>query len=141
MTQLIKDERGSVTIWIVLSVTAMMLVVGLVVDGAGKVYAMQRARDVANQAARVAGQQVVAADAMRGEKVRIDTSAAAQAARRYLAAAGVRGNVTFTSPNTLRVHVTDTYQPVYLGALGFGTMSVEGEATAYLARAVNGQER
>ncbi len=142
MTQLIKDERGSVTIWIVLSVTAMMLVVGLVVDGAGKVYAMQRARDLANQAARVAGQQVVAADAMRGEEVRIDTAAAAQAARRYLAAAGVRGgSVTFTSPNTLRVHVTDTYQPVYLGALGFGTMSVEGEATAYLARAVNGQER
>lgn len=141
MTRLIKDERGSVTIWIVLSVTAMMLVVGLVVDGAGKVYAMQRARDIANQAARVASQQVVAADAMRGDKVRIDTTAAAQAARRYLTAAGVNGTVTFTSPNTLRVHVTDSYKPVYLGSLGFGSMSVEGEATAYLARVVEGQER
>lgn len=141
MRLLSKDERGSVTIWIVMSVTAMMLVVGLVVDGGGKVYAMQRARDVAAQAARIAGQQVVAADAMRGEKARINTTAAAQAARRYLAAAGVQGRVTFTSPNTLRVQVTDQYKPVFLGSLGFGSMTVQGEATAYLARAIDGQER
>lgn len=140
-TRLRHDEQGSVTIWMVLTAVTFMMIVGFVVDYSGKVHAMQYANDVANQAARVAGNQVRAAPAVRGEKVIVDSAAAAAAARRYLAAAGVQGSVTFTSPNTLQVNVQATYQPVFLGALGMSSTQVRGEATAYLARVVDGVER
>ena len=134
-------ERGSVTIWLVLAAAAMTMIVGLVVDLGGKVHAMQRARDVAAQAARAAGEQVTVASAMRGDRVGVAPAAAAQAARRYLAAAHMQGTVTFVSPTTLRVQVSDSYQPIFLTLLGVGSMRVDGEATAYLARAVNGAQR
>ena len=50
-------EEGSISIWLVTTGFAMIVLVGLGVDLGGQVYAQQHARAVADQAARTGGNQ------------------------------------------------------------------------------------
>ena len=68
-----RQERGSISIWLVTTGFAMIVLVGLAVDLGGQVHAQQRARAVADQAARTGGQQLDAAVAVRGEGAVTDT--------------------------------------------------------------------
>lgn len=135
------DERGSITIWMATASAGMTLMVGLAVDLGGQVHAQQRAHDLAAQAARAGGEQVQAAPAIEGDYVRIDAAAAKNAAQDYLSAAHADGTVAITGGTTLSVHVTDTYQPRFLGVLGIGNLKVSGEASARLVRSLGGTER
>lgn len=135
------DERGSVSVWLALAAAAMILCVGLAVDLGGHVHAQQRARDLAAQAARTAGEEIAAAPAVRGQTPTVDTAAAKTAAVRYLASAGVTGTVEVQPGNILSVTVTDSYTPVFLTMLGVGRLTVTGHSTARLVRAVQGTER
>src|SRR5688500_18155117 len=87
-----RDERGSVSIWLVTSSFVMIMLVGLAVDLGGQVHAQQRARDVAAQAARTGGQQVLASAAIQGDPLSVDVAAARTAAREFLATADVAGS-------------------------------------------------
>ena len=140
-----RHERGSISLWLVLSSFVMMILVGLAVDLSGQVHALQRAHDLAAQAARAGGERVQAAPAIQGRYVAIDPAAARTAAQDYLTAAGVDGTVTVAGSTTGRamitVHVTDTYQPRFLGLLGIHRLDVSGSATARLVRSVGGTER
>ena len=53
-----RNERGSVTLWAVIITTAVLMIMGLVVDGGAQLRATQRADQVAREAARAAGQAV-----------------------------------------------------------------------------------
>ena len=66
-------ERGSISIWLVTTGFAMIVLVGLAVDLGGQVHAQQHARAVADQAARTGGQQLQPGPAMRGETAIADT--------------------------------------------------------------------
>lgn len=134
------DERGQVSTWMALASLAMVLIVGIAVDLSGQVLAKQRAADLAAQAARVGGNQLEVSPAMRGRPVTVDPQRARAAAKAYIANAGATGTVTVTTTQ-ITVTVHDTYQPLFLSAAGLGTQQVTGEATARLARAVNGAER
>ena len=134
-------SRGSVTVWLALTSVVMIICVGIAVDLGGQVTAQQRARDIAAQAARTAGEQVAVADAVRGETPRVDTAAAKAAARTFLDRAGVTGTVSIEHGNVLTVHVTDTFRPLFLSMVGIGTLRVSGSSTARLVRAVDGTER
>lgn len=134
-----RDERGSISIWLVTSSLVMMVLVGLAVDLGGQVHAKQRAHDVAAQAARSGGQQVQAAPAVAGDYLAVDTTAARAAAEDYLAAADVEGSVAITGGDTIAVNVTDTYSPRFLGFLG--DLTVTGEASARLVRSLGGAEQ
>ena len=134
-------ERGSVTVWLALAAAAMILCVGIAVDLGGQVNAQQQARDVAAQAARIAGEQVNAAPAIRGQTPQVDPVAAKAAADAYLRQAGVSGTVTVQGGTTLVVTVTDSYQPIFLSPLGIGPLQVTGTSTARLVRAVQGTQR
>lgn len=136
-----RNERGSISIWIVTSSFVMMMLVGLAVDLGGQVHAKQRAHDVAAQAARAGGQQVQAAPAIEGNFLAIDTAAARRAAEEYLAAAHVSGTVTITGGDTITVDVTDVYRPKFLSLLGIGDLTVTGEASARLIRTLGGTEQ
>lgn len=136
-----RDERGSISLWLVLSSFVMMMLVGLAVDLSGQVHAQQRAHDLAAQAARAGGEQVQAAPAIQGRYVDIDTASARTAAQAYLTAAGVDGTVAVVRGDMITVHVTDTYQPRFLGLLGIHRLDVSGSATARLIRSVGGTER
>ena len=97
--------------------------------------------DIAAQAARVGGEQVLAGPAIRGQGVQVDTGAAKSAARDYLAAAGVSGSATIQGGDTLVVTTTDTYQTMFLGIIGLNRMTVTGHASARIIRAVGGVAR
>lgn len=129
------------TVWLALAASAMILCVGIAVDLGGQVNAQQRVRDIAAQAARVAGEEVAAAQAVRGETPQVDAVAAKAAADAYLQQAGVAGTITVQGGNVLEVTVTDSYQPIFLSSLGIGPLQVTGTSTARLVRAVQGTER
>lgn len=138
---MIRDEHGSITLWMVTASFAMMMLVGLAVDLGGQVHAQQRAHDVAGQAARAGGQEVQAAPAVQGRYVAINAAAARNAARDYLSTAGVNGTVSITDGTTITVSVTDTYRPTFLSIIGLGGLPVTGEASARLIRTVAGSEQ
>ena len=118
-----RDERGSISVWLVTSSFVMMMLVGLAVDLGGQVHAKQRAHNIAAQAARTGGEQVQAAPAIEGDYVAVDAVAARHAAEDYLAASGVTGNVTISDGDTITVNVTDTYTPKFLSFIGLGDLA------------------
>lgn len=131
-----RDDTGAITLFMVVLAVALLAVIGLVVDGAGKVRAIQRADRAAQEAARTAGQQLQIPAAVRGDAVSIDTAAAARAARDYLATVpDVTGTVTVTG-NTVTVTTHTSYQPVFVSIIGIGTMDATGTATARPVRGV-----
>lgn len=134
-------ERGSISLFAVVTAVAMLVVIGLVVDGGGTLHARQHAQAVAREAARAGGQAVTAAVAVRGDGAAADPYAARAAAQAYLDASGLTGTVTVTGGNRLRVEATATYEPVFLGIVGAGTQTVTAHAEARLVRAVGGIER
>jgi Flp pilus assembly protein TadG len=138
LTQVITSKRsgedeGAVTIFVVIVASALLVFAGLVVDGAGKIRALQRADHVALEAARAGAQQIDIPNAARGQNARIVPTQARTAANAYLSAAGMSGTVTFTDSNQ-RVVVTtqETYDPVVLGIVGMGQQTMEGRAAVDL---------
>lgn len=136
-----RDERGSISVWLVTSSFVMMMLVGLAVDLGGQVHAKQRAHNIAAQAARTGGEQVQAAPAIEGDYVAVDAVAARHAAEDYLAASGVTGTVTISGGDTITVNVTDTYTPKFLSFIGLGDLAVTDKATARLVRSLGGSEQ
>jgi Flp pilus assembly protein TadG len=134
-------DLGSVSIWLATASLVMIILVGLAVDLGGQVHTQQRARDIAAQAARVGGEQVLAGSAIRGQGVQVDAGAAKSAARDYLAAAGVSGSATIQGGDTLVVTTTDTYQTTFLGIIGLNRLTVTGHASARIIRDVGGVAR
>jgi Flp pilus assembly protein TadG len=127
------------SLFLALSALAILMVMGLLVDGGGALNASNRATSLAQEAARAAGEQVDAAQAIQGNTITIDPDAARQAALDYLAAADVHGDVQITDGGqTLTVTVHDTYATHFASLLGVGTIHVDGTATAHLQTQAGG---
>ncbi|MDG4760931.1 MULTISPECIES: hypothetical protein [unclassified Micromonospora] len=113
----------------------VLAIVGLSFDGAGQLRTLQRANNLAAEAARAGGQAIDLATAIEGGPKRIDEPQAVVAVGNYLTSAGTTGH-TVSFPQVggetlIRVTVTITYQRSMLGLIGFpGTVTVTGEATA-----------
>ena len=92
----VADERGSVAPFVAVIALALLMVAGLVYDGGEVLAAQARARDIAANAAR-AGAQEIDLDALRlgGAAVLMPTRAVA-AARAFLDAEGVLGDIVVT---------------------------------------------
>jgi Flp pilus assembly protein TadG len=136
-----RDETGSVSVWLATASFVMVIIVGLAVDLAGQVQAQQRARDVAAQAARAGGQQIIAATAIQGDGAVVDPASAQAAAQRYLASAGIQGRASIEGPDRLTVTTRTRYQTKFLSIIGMGSLPASGEASAHLVRAVEGTEQ
>ena len=134
-------EQGSISIWLVTTGFAMIVLVGLAVDLGGQVYAQQHARAVADQAARSGGQQLQAPVAVRGQGLLADTHRAAKAAKAFLTASGLTGTVTITGGTTVTVDVRDTYDTTFLGIIGITSMTVTGHGQSRINRSVGGVEQ
>lgn len=137
----LKQDQGSVSIWVVTCAFVMIMLVGIAVDLGGKVYAQQNAQDVARQAARTAGQEIQAPGAVRGEEVAADPRAGQQAAQRYLDATDLSGTATVVDSETMHITTSDTYETKFLGIIGINSIDVRGEADARIAHVVDGAER
>ncbi|MEU2200137.1 Tad domain-containing protein [Isoptericola sp. NPDC019482] len=128
-------ERGSVSIWLALGAFVMIVVVGMAVDLSGQVLAQQHARDVAQQAARVGAQQVVASEALSGRGISLDAARARQAAGGFVGQAGLTlGRPVVVAGDRVEVTTRDSYTPKFLGIIGIRSMPVSGEGEARAIR-------
>lgn len=122
---------GAVGVPMAIAVLALFVAVGLGIDGVRAAQGLAHADAVAEEAARAAGQALDIAQVRRGV-VALDRPRAIEAARRYLAVAGVDGDVTLIGP--MRIHVrTRVVRPtVLLGLTGLDTVTSAGSADATL---------
>lgn len=123
-------ERGNLTLALIILVVGLMLMIGLVVDGSGKIQAGERANQLASSAARVAANSLTGNVIATGS-LQLDGVAAQNAAQAYLAAAGVEGTA-YVVNNTVTVTVTDDYDTVFLSIIGINTLTGTGTAAAQL---------
>lgn len=128
------DDAGRVSVFLAIALTAVIVIIGLAYDGAGRFRTMQRADNLAAEAARAAGQAIVLPQAVMGGEKIIDPEAAREAAQAYLQSAGVTGRVEVVEParRELRVTVDLTYDTAMLGFIGYQRIAVSGSATAVL---------
>lgn len=125
-----RRERGSAQVFLVLTVVALVLVVGLVVDGAGKVSAATEAQSVAASAARAAT-NAVSGETLQGGALGIDAGRAEAAALDYVAAAGMTGTAS-VSGATITVTTESAYATRFVSLIGITSLTVDGRASASL---------
>lgn len=126
-------DRGRIAVFYAILGPAFIALLGLVVDGGGKVRALQQANNIAAEAARAAGQAIYAPDAILGTSTQLDPAAAEAAGEAYIAATPATGTVD-VDPGLLHVTVTVRvrYDPVVLGLFGGGSWTVTGTVEATL---------
>lgn len=114
---------GGMSLMMLVCSVALMMILGLVVDGGAKARALDHAGAIASEAARAA------AATYRPGDVAIDPAVADQAAQDYLTAAGATGSVTVTG---LDVSATATLKQdtVFLPLVGIDAFTVTGAGQA-----------
>jgi len=123
--------------------TAMILLVGLTVDGGGKMRADARADDLAGEAARAAGQAIDPTRAIPGEAIVVTRSAARKAVDEYLSG---QGDVVdhhadvIDNGRTIVVSVQIRYHTVVAGFFGKSTILVNGQGRAGLVHGISQPE-
>ena len=115
MRRLHTDDRGGITIFYAVLIPSFLALLGLVLDYGGQIRALQRADNIAAEAARAAGQGINAGQAIAGGKKVIDRAAASTAAQQYLnALPDATGTVQVIDDVHLRVNVTVRFNPVLI---------------------------
>lgn len=123
------DERGEAPILLLMMVPALFLVIGLVVDGGGKVQADTEAVLIAQSAARAGVNAGLNSSPDGG--VTVNSYKARSGAQEYLATAGVSGSVLVTS-TTVTVNAIVPYKPRFLPVGGLEGQGI-GKAEARTA--------
>ncbi|MDA5147050.1 Tad domain-containing protein [Streptomyces sp. AD681] len=135
------DDRGGVTVFVAICVIALIGIIGVAVDGGGKMRATERADHVAGEAARAGGQAIDPTTAISGESIVVKPQDAVAAARAYLHSVGATGTVSVSADGkTLTVHTTVTYATKFLPVVGIGSMPVTGHGSATLLHGVTTPE-
>lgn len=128
-----KREDGSVSPFVVVAALALLVMAGLVVDGAGKARALAAADRAAAEAGRAAGQRIDLLASVGGARPRVDARAAQSAARAFLREADLEGTVEISPDGrTLTVEVDRRQRTVFLGLIGIDEIEVTGTATVAL---------
>lgn len=129
-----RDERGSVTVFVVVFTVTLILVGGLATDGGTLLAARRAAINEAEGAAR-AGAQAVRSDLLRaGATVAVDPVDARRRVVAYLGRSGHQGIVEITG-DTVRVEVSFTQPLAVLGLAGLAPITVRGIGEAQGVRA------
>ncbi|MFC4945818.1 pilus assembly protein TadG-related protein [Pseudonocardia sp. GCM10023141] len=128
-----ESERGggAVSVPMAIAMLAMILMIGLALDGVRAAQGLARADAVAEEAARAAGQALDPAALFRGVAV-VDPVAAQTAAQTYIAAAGASGVATITASGRIHVEVVLTRPTLILGLIGRDQLQSHGSADAVL---------
>lgn len=136
-----QEDTGGVTVFVAVCVLALIGIIGVAVDGGGKMRATQRADHIAGEAARAGGQAIDPAEAIRGNAIVVDPQDATAAAQAYLRSAGATGTVSVLGDGTtLSVLVTGSYDTTFLAALGIDSLPVTGHGKASLLHGVTAPE-
>lgn len=128
-----RGDEGRLSLLAIVLALAVLVMIGLSVDGGGKLRALQRADRIAVEAARAAGQAIAAPQAIQGGEKVVDPPAAVAVVESYLAAVGVTGTVALSEDRRqVTVTVTIIYRTVFLGLIGINTLTATRRATAVL---------
>ncbi|HEY7176328.1 MAG TPA: hypothetical protein VH442_15540 [Micromonosporaceae bacterium] len=128
-----RRDDGAYTLFVLVFVFALFLMVGLAVDGGGRLAMQARADDIAAEAARAAGQAIDLPQAISGVADVANQDAAQAAAQTYLRDAGATGTAeVINGGRAVRVTVHLEYRAKILGAFGFGPWPETGVAIATL---------
>lgn len=126
-------DHGRVSVFVAAAMPMMLIFMALTWDASGYMRSVHRADNIANEAARAAGQAIDVPAAIMGDEIVVDPDAAAEAADAYLSDAGVAGDAVVSEDRRqVTVTVTVEYVPTFLGQFGFGTFTAGGEAQAHL---------
>ncbi|MBS2545362.1 hypothetical protein KGQ19_00620 [Catenulispora sp. NL8] len=142
LRQLRNNDEGFATLFVVIMATALMLVIGLVVDGGAVASARAEALDEATAAGRAAAQMIDADTLLRDNTVILNPEAAKKAAQDYIASTGDKATVHIeqelpgtvetgaaTSGPSVTVSVTRTVKTQFLFMVGFSSISQTVTAT------------
>ena len=127
-----RNERGQTSMFVLLLLPALIIMIGLVVDGGQKTRADQAAQTAAVAAARAA------TDAASTEQLggRPGTASAARAARSYLSQAGVTGTVQVAGGGRVTITTSSTVPTQFLSLIGINTVEGRGHAESILIPSV-----
>ena len=104
------DERGSITAFVAIIATALVMVAGMAYDGGQVIHAHNAARNDAEQAARAGAQRIDLDHLRQTNEPRLDATEAEAAAIDYLALVGATGTAVVDGAD-ITVTVTRT-QPL-----------------------------
>lgn len=124
----LRDECGSITAFVAVIASALVLVAGMAYDGGQVIAAHNAARSDADRAARAGAQQIDLDHLRATNEPRLDPAAAETAAVEYLERAGATGTAT-VSGASITVTVTRK-QPMLILPGGDRTITVSETATA-----------
>ncbi|MET8134068.1 pilus assembly protein TadG-related protein [Streptomyces sp. NPDC005251] len=127
--------------FVAVCVIALIGIIGIAVDGGGKMAATERADYIAGEAARAGGQAIDPAQAVTGRAIVVDPQDAIAAAQAYLHSAGATGTVHVSGDGkSLTVTVNGSSDTAFLSAVGIASLPVTGHATATLLHGVTAPE-
>lgn len=128
----LRNERGSITLMLVILFPMLLALAGLVLDGGAKLRATEHATAIAQEAARAGAGAVNLSAAYATGAFTVSQAQAVAAARAYLAHYGYPATVTVTGRDTISVRVTITQPTAVMSIVGIHAMTVAGRATARL---------
>jgi Flp pilus assembly protein TadG len=131
------NERGSLSLMVVVLFAALMTVAGIVVDGGAKLTGDENTAAVAQEAARAGATSVDSSRAYATGAFVVDQQQAVAAAGAYLTAAGYgQYSVTADGADAIRVVVHITEPTRFLSLIGIDSFTCSGTAIASLVTGV-----
>jgi hypothetical protein len=126
-----REDSGSISLYVVVMLTALMAGFGLVVDVGSATVAKGQLIHNAFAAARAGAEAMSAETFVTTGHVRIDPTAAQRAALAYLQRinSGAAAQINVTG-NTVLVQLTHNEHPQILSMFGLRTLTVSGEGSA-----------
>jgi putative intracellular protease/amidase len=131
-------ERGTVTVFVVTMITALLLVAGLVFDGGRMIAARRDADAVASAAARAGVQGVDEAGLRLTNGAPLNANDASARVQRYLDATAYTGTAVVVG-DTVTVNVQRVQELHILSVAGLHTSNITGTGSARAVRAVTEQ--
>jgi hypothetical protein len=128
-------EAGTLSIFVAICATMLLMLTGLVLDGGGRLSAIEQADALAQEAARAGGQQIDQAALLQGLGLRLDPAAAESAAEAYLSRNSITGTAVATT-TLVTVTVDGKYPTKLLSVIGLDHLTVHGVGEARLVPGV-----
>jgi hypothetical protein len=134
----LRGDDGQVAAFVVVMAAALVLMIGLVLDGGLTLAARERALGEAQEAARAGAQAVNLAVYRQDGDLVLNPAQADADARAYLADIGATGTVTATA-GQVTVTVTAVQDMQILSAAGLHSITIHATASAVPVRGINGE--
>jgi len=131
MARLVTDQRGQVIAWVAVFLPALLVVLGLVVDGGLAFTARRDLQDVADAAAQAGAMQIDQAAYAATGTLQLDPSQAGVAAGDYLSTHPGVSPAVAVGPTWVQVTVRESWPTVFLRLFGVREVTMAASATAY----------